>query len=127
MTPSGSIATSGAAKVLIAKSMAMKLIAMPASVDEQRGARRGAADRSATSAPTSSISADSEARGEAELPGERAPPRPALTPRASAAELDRQHDQEHEREQRDGVDAVGQRGDVACARSRADSRCACQA
>ena len=33
ITPSGSIATSGASKVLIAKSMAMKLIAMPASVD----------------------------------------------------------------------------------------------
>ena len=34
-------------------------------------------------------------------------------PSASRRELDRQHDQEHEREQRDGVDAVGQRGHVA--------------
>ncbi len=105
----------GDSKVCMAKSMAMKLMAMPASVDRSaargvcrrmqsatkepreldRGPRRGR-----TASPTCQASVRRCARVDAALMGR---------------ELHRQHHQEDVGEEGHGVDAVGQGGDVGAA------------
>ena len=102
----------GCANVRKRKPSEMKLSAMPASVE--RSAARGVAfrTRSATNAAASSMTPGHERREEARLPCDE---RRVGRARALGERLGGQHDQEDVGEERDGVDAIGQRADVVAA------------
>ena len=93
----------------------MKLSAMPASVDSS--AARGVAlrRRSAIGAHAELDDARGEGGEESRLPRDARRIRRAGRDRQR---LRRQHHEEHVREERDGVDAVGQRADVGAAGAR---------
>ena len=92
----------------------MKPSAMPASVESS--AARGVAlrTRSATNAPPSSMMPEANV---ASSPACQATRAGSGSAGSFGERLRRQHDEEHVREERDGVDAVGQRADVRAARA----------
>ena len=102
----------------------MKVSAMPASVESSAARGVDLRIRSATKAPAELDEARADAGDEPGLPGDA-----CGIGRAGGlgGELRRQHHQEDVGEQRDGVDAVGQRADVGAGRCGAPARSACQA